>query len=142
MNAPKMIILHHSATKDSGTVSWPAIRRYHIEQGWGDIGYHAGIELVGDDYEVMLGRPEELAGAHTKGKNSVSLGFCFVGDYDRQPPDPRMLEIAVDRVLLPWCRKYRLTADDIRAHYEFANKTCPGSSFPVEQVRNLIKARL
>lgn len=143
MFRPFMIVIHHSATRDSGTVSWDAIRRYHVEtNGWRDIGYHAGIELVADDFVVQHGRPLTVAGAHTAGHNSRSLGFCFVGDYDVSAPPPFMLQLAARAVLAPWCRQFGLTADDLHPHSEFASKTCPGKLFPLEALRALVRAEL
>ena len=54
---PQMIILHHSLTADTHTVSWGAIRRYHTKTlGWRDIGYHFGLELARNHVEVLMGR--------------------------------------------------------------------------------------
>ena len=119
------IIVHGSATKDSGTVSWQAIRRYHTEtKGWGAIGYHFGIELVNEQYEALVGRPLCQSGAHTVGHNEHSIGVCFVGDHDAAaPPDALLLKGAeLIAGLLFVCK---LTTDAIHAHREFANKTCP-----------------
>jgi N-acetylmuramoyl-L-alanine amidase len=140
---PSLIIVHHSATRDSGTVSWDAIRRYHVETNkWKDIGYHAGVELVGDQYVIQHGRPWTGPAAHTAGQNSRSLGFCFVGDYDVASPDMTMLALAARAVLAPWCRQFGIKPDDIRPHSEFAPKTCPGKLFPVEQLREMVRAEL
>ena len=143
MFRPEKIIVHHSATKDSGTVSWGAIRRYHMEtNGWSDIGYHAGVELVGDQYEVMLGRALDVPGAHTVGQNFRSLGVCFVGDFDAQEPTQKLLEVAAFRVLAPWCKKFDIPIDAIVGHRDFAPKTCPGKLFSIERLREAVRKEL
>jgi hypothetical protein len=48
---PEYIVIHHSLTPDNQTVSWNAIRRYHIDVNkWADIGYHYGIENINGAY--------------------------------------------------------------------------------------------
>lgn len=137
------IIVHHSATRDSGTVSWGAIRNYHRQtNGWRDIGYHAGIELVGSQYVVQQGRPITVPGAHTVGQNQRSLGFCFVGDYDAVAPEERMLEQAAREVLAPWCKQFGLPVTAIFGHRDYAEKTCPGKLFDVDALRDLVAAEL
>ena len=133
---PKKIIVHHSLTKDSGTVSWGAIRRYHINTlGWIDIGYHAGVELVYTEYETFMGRPWDAIGAHTQGQNDQSLGFIFVGNYDFFPPPPRMLEVGA-KVIALWMRLFNISKDEIYPHHKFANyKSCPGTEFDIEDLK-------
>ena len=138
---PERIVLHHSATQDGLTVSWNAIRRYHVgECCWEDIGYHFGIELVGDpghpagSYEIMMGRMPDRPGAHTSGHNSDSLGVCFVGNFDHCLPPDRQWKAGLN--LVAWlCRLYRLQPDDVHGHREFANKSCPGEMFDINKFR-------
>jgi len=135
---PSHIILHHSLTKDSETVSWGAIRRYHTEELlWRDIGYHFGIEAVGNDYQILMGRMMNEPGAHCKekGMNRLSLGICFVGNYDDEEPsnDMWLTGIKLVRSLIDI---FHMPKENIHGHYEFAPyKSCPGVRFDVEKFK-------
>lgn len=162
---PDSIVIHHSATADSKTVSWAAIRRYHTswayngniitpEQGrelqeegksvkepWSDIGYHWGLELVGDEVEIFAGRSMFKAGAHTKqkGMNSHSIGICCVGNYDVVAPSTAMLLKLV--YLVNWLRSiYGIDYDHVFFHRDFASKTCPGKMFEYDYLLELLRA--
>jgi len=133
-NKPECIILHHSLTKDSGTVSWDAIRRYHKAKGWRDIGYHYGIELVGGEYKIFKGRPEHQEGAHTKeqGMNRKSIGICLVGNFDWGEPCDAQLNKLYELLEDIFKRYGKLP---IYPHHHFANyKSCPGEKFPLDKV--------
>lgn len=145
---PTHVILHHSLTEDSGTVSWGAIRRYHTQvKGWRDIGYHWGIELVGDYHEVLLGRWWDDAGAHVAelGMNQKSLGICLVGNFDQEPPSPPQWAVAqqlVRRLLVRW----GIPVGQVLGHREVGlqagmdwrlgqYKSCPGRLFSMDDFR-------
>jgi len=126
---PDKIILHHSLTEDSGTVSWGAIRRYHIEtMSFNDIGYHWGVELVGDHYEILMGRRPDLIGAHSIGQNAQSVGICVVGNYDLDPLNDEIKSSL--QTLLTWIiLNYKIPKTQIYGHCEFASyKSCPGKN--------------
>lgn len=132
---PTKIIIHHSLTKDSKTVSWGAIRRYHtIERGWRDIGYHFGIEQVYDAYEVFLGRLPNVQGAHTLGQNHNSIGICVVGNYDEDT-----LPIEAYIKLVDLCKylvqDYGIDPTEVYGHCDFASKSCPGNKFPLNDLK-------
>ena len=127
------IIIHHSATKDSGTVSWQPIRSYHKGKGWRDIGYHFGIEKVGDLYETFVGRDIRLPGAHCVGNNSSSIGICVVGDFDNRHVncDQWAAVIQLVKALI----EIFPTITGVYGHNEFSLKSCPGKHFDMDALR-------
>lgn len=140
---PSRIIVHHSLTKDSETVSWIAIRDYHIKiLGWADIGYHAGVENLRGQFEGLFGRPWDIPGAHCKENNHDSLGICFVGNYDEREPHDDMLAVGA-KILKIWMNHYGIEISKIFTHnYYNAAKTCPGSRFDMVRLKNAILAIL
>lgn len=137
-NVPTMIMIHHSWTADSKqTLSWGVIDRNHQARGWDAIGYHAGAEYVRGRVECLYGRPDYYEGAHCRAVNRTALGFCFVGNFDKEPPPEELLTVAAERVIVPWLRQYKLTPLDIVPHSLFDPKTCPGAKFDIERLRRI-----
>jgi len=136
----EFVMIHHSLTKDGSTVSWPAIRRFHRDKGWLDIGYHAGVELVNDDLEAFYGRPENMAAAACKEDhmNERALHLCIVGNFDLVPPSDELLAFAARIVVGPWLERYKLLPSAIVGHRDFAPyKSCPGFAFDLDRLRAL-----
>ncbi|MCG8639131.1 MAG: peptidoglycan recognition protein family protein [Desulfobacterales bacterium] len=135
---PVRIILHHSLTRDSETVSWGAIRDYHVNvNGWSNIGYHFGIENLRGQTEVLLGRFPDRSGAHCRGNNQDSIGICFVGNFDiQQPPEESWnAGIKLCRYLM---KTYNIQT--IQGHRELdSGKSCPGRMFSLDKFRTECK---
>lgn len=135
---PTHIVIHHSLTKDSETVSWGAIRRYHTKElGWRAIGYHFGIELARDQQETFLGRFPGERGAHCPqdGMNRVSLGICLVGNFDEAEPPAEQWQRALE--LVRWLMdEYDIPRANVTGHTEHnPYKSCPGKKFDLEKFR-------
>lgn len=126
------LMLHHSLTEDTKTVSWDDIRNYHvITNGWNDIGYHWGIELVDRDYEVFVGRPINQVGAHCyqQGMNSKAIGIMFCGNFDLVAPPRPMLVKACKYIIKPMLEVFKIPRENIVGHRDYAPKSCPGKMF-------------
>lgn len=133
------IILHHSLTEDGPTVSWQAIRNYHVNTlGWRDVGYHWGVEWIHRGYEVLMGRPMDQDGAHTRGMNDRAIGICVTGNFDVQTPVSAMFARLVP-LLRFLSDVFEIPVDNIEGHRDYASKSCPGKNFSVELVRKLVK---
>jgi hypothetical protein len=159
------IIIHHSDTVDDfGRNDWAGIRRYHmswryrgetitadaaqaliasgipgVEAPWHDIGYHFGIESVGEHLIVQVGRPLFEAGAHCIGKNETHLGVCCVGDFDQAEPSPAVYQAAASLCVNLMEQFPKITLESIEPHHNYAPKTCPGNQFYMSKLLNLIR---
>ena len=135
---PEYIILHHSLTEDSGTMSWDNIKRYHTSTlGWWDIGYHFGIEVIEDTHQILVGRMMNEAGAHCRqnSMNSRSLGICFIGNFDLDPPSKKMWDLGI-KLVGSLQEVFRIPKNHIFGHCEYASyKTCPGAAFNLGKFR-------
>lgn len=138
------IVIHHSLTKDGKELNWRAIRKFHIEEhGWRDIGYHYGIERVGDDITIQYGRPVTQIGAHVAGMNSNTIGICIVGNYDKIKPPKDMLERA-GAVVRTLQSAFAVPRSRVIGHREAQKmlgmkkeerKSCPGTKFDMDMFR-------
>lgn len=128
---PTGIMIHHSLTADSKTLSVEAIRRHHVEvNGWDDIGYHLLIEMVGDSARIVSGRNLLYQGAHCPAVNCTHLGLCIVGNFDKTVPLPEILE-ATSRACLGLMEFYPgIRHENVAFHSQYSSKTCPGKLFP------------
>ena len=114
------IIIHHSWTPASMDIGVEEIRRWHLERGWQDIGYHYVLRRNGI---IELGRPIEIQGAHTRGQNQDSIGICIVGG----KPDVNFtkfqwpsLSIMVPELM------FKHNIYEVGGHRDYAASECPG----------------
>lgn len=124
-NLVKFIIIHCSATPRGRDVGAKEIRRWHLQRGFRDIGYHYVVRLDGS---IEVGRPLGEAGAHCKGKNYCSVGICYVGGVESDgvtPADTRTL--AQRRALAELIDELRklFPMAEVVGHRDFAAKACP-----------------
>lgn len=127
-----LIVVHCSATPGDMDIGAVEIDRWHKENGWGSIGYHAVIRRSG---RLEPGRSPKYAGAHAKGHNYSSIGVCLVGGVNElNDPENNFTEEQFDTL-----RNYLSTLKmwygdvDIVGHCDLpgVTKACP--SFDVKE---------
>lgn len=125
----KYIILHHAAAT---TCSVEDIHRWHLNNGWAGIGYHY---LVRKDGKVYQGRPVDTIGAHTYGSNSISIGICFEGNFEKEQM-PEAQKVAGQELVYDLKKKY--SGVQIKKHNDFGSTACPGKNFPFDAIKNYV----
>lgn len=118
------IIVHCSATKAGADFSAADIRRWHLQRGFTDIGYHFVVRLDGS---IEKGRPMSKIGAHCLNHNRRSAGVCYIGGLapDGRPVDTRTPRQRRALTALLRRIKSRHPGARIHGHRDFAAKACP-----------------
>lgn len=141
------LVVHHSATADSGSLSVPVIRRVHTQgYGWRDIAYNWMIEWVDrrdcpGGYEMLSGRPPSMqaAGERRQSMNRVGLHVLFVGNFDKEEPDIAMWQFAAPH-LIDIMEVHDIPTENLIGHREIlgVTKSCPGKLWDMEAFRDFI----
>ncbi|MDD5110844.1 MAG: peptidoglycan recognition family protein [Patescibacteria group bacterium] len=129
------IVVHHTAS-EHGDVS--DIDRWHRERGFDSIGYHYvitnGVSHSGEpclDGEIQIGRPEDVVGAHARGRNACSIGVSMVGGDSFTKPQVESLTV----LLAHLCRRHGIAADKIAWAVEPHHTNCPGTGCPLKAIK-------
>lgn len=127
------IIIHSAATRPSWMAELPLtskvaeIRRWHLANGWKDIGYHW---IIDRDGKVANGRDEMDTGAHTQGHNTGTIGICLIGGHGSNATDlfdshytPEQ-DAALRKLIADIKDRHQIKK--ISGHNDYAAKACPG----------------
>lgn len=149
---PTEIDIHHSDSEDGTSFQTGGIRKWHMgtppngpkDGPYSDIAYHGLIELVGDYYEIIMGRMWNTHGAHTLGHNGRSgqphcLGVCLIGNFTFVPPPDAQLQRAAQFVKFLMVT-YNIPIIKVYRHKDLnpGLTECPGAMFPWDQFRAML----
>jgi hypothetical protein len=129
MRSIDKIIVHES---DSIHGSTTAIRAWHLERGFLDVGYHfvilngiinKGFFIKSLNGQIEVGRPLEIKGAGVKGHNIGAIHICLIGK------DGKFTEAQIRSLLsliADLKNKFSVSLKNILGHYELnRDKVCP-----------------
>src|SRR6056300_301886 len=120
------IVIHCAATKPSMDVPIERVRKWHLDRGWSDIGYHYYITRDG---KIHNGRDLSIVGAHVSGYNKNSIGICYEGGINEKgdPEDNRTDEQKKSLLKVVKILKFVFKNAVVQGHRDFPNvkKACP-----------------
>ena len=144
------ITIHHTATKQnrSKTVEEKlrGLQNFSQNEGklgdgrskpaWPDVPYHFYITVKG---EIAEGRDVNYVGdTNTEYDPTGHILVTLEGNFENEQPSPEQM-MATEELVVWLAKKYKVTADKIAAHKDFAKTACPGKSL-YEKVADLQKA--
>lgn len=146
MNKPIYIIVHHTG----GTDSQPLLDTSHFTFKQCDdlhkakfdmlsslgfyVGYHYYIEKDGKLYQA---RKDNEEGAHTKGKNTSSIGICLAGNFDSTLPTEAQIK-TLKELVAKKMKEHNIPISNLYPHRKFAIKTCYGNRLTERWIQEIM----
>ena len=124
------VVLHNSGVTVLQSVE--AIHNYHKNKGWAGIGYQY---YVRKDGRIYRGRTESMEGAHCVGVNGISIGICAEGNFNEETMSNAQKNSIIELIK---DIKSRYNIKWIRGHRELLATSCPGTNFPIEEIKNAV----
>ena len=103
------------------------IKRWHLANGWNDIGYH---RLIDRDGKSLAGRAENVIGAGVVGRNNGVIHICLIGGHGSSERDlfrdhfTRDQDVTLRGLIQGISMRTRIRV--ISGHNQYAAKACPG----------------
>jgi N-acetylmuramoyl-L-alanine amidase len=113
------VFLHCSASDNPAHDDVSVMRKWHLEKGWADVGYHYFIKKDGT---VQKGRNLELTPSAQKGYNTNSIAICLHG-LDKSKFTPEQFK-ALRIMCFNFNFKYQGKIT-FHGHCEVSAKACP-----------------
>jgi len=139
----KYVVIHHSGTASGNARIFDRFHRY--VRGWENgLAYHFVIGNGSDskDGEIEVGSrwTKQLHGGHVHSEylNQISIGICFVGDYDKDRPTARQIACLIE--LVGYLRKISGGQIKFALHREVNPRPtgCPGCNFPSKSMHQIL----
>uniref|UniRef100_A0A7C6EEM5 N-acetylmuramoyl-L-alanine amidase n=1 Tax=candidate division WOR-3 bacterium TaxID=2052148 RepID=A0A7C6EEM5_UNCW3 len=139
MRKVKYLIIHHGEWKDTPEFQTNEVKKDQMQRGYSDIAYDFVIENFAGQYFAIVGRPLTQVGGHCKGWNQVSIGICFLGNFNQAPPPIAMLRYGIEYLIIPLIQIFSIPIKNILGHGEVRDTDCPGKFFNMNQFRSMIQ---
>ena len=142
----KYIVLHHTAS-NSGDVE--SIHESHLKNKdkngnpWLGIGYHFvignGSGMTDGAIEPTFRWKQQMQGAHAgvADYNQRGIGIVLVGNFEDGSPSPAQL-VSVKRLVRVLSREYEIETPRIIGHGDVKPTECPGTHFPLSEIRGSV----
>jgi hypothetical protein len=115
------VFLHCSASDVPAHDNLETIRRWHLDRGWRDVGYHYFIRKDGT---LERGRDIESIPAAQAGHNEGAIAICLSGGQNGRNQFTDAQRVTLRRLARAICAAYDGQIR-FRGHKEVANKDCP-----------------